>query len=591
MSFLIQPLNILAEAAYLQTRFRAVFVVGFLGLVLAACGGGGGGSSNSGGNPLSGGGGSGGSSSSCTTPPTAQGSITLSGHVTYDRVPTSSGNSVGLEYDNITAAPARGVVVQALACNLSVMASTVTDANGDYSFVVGGNVPVQIRVRAQLLSTSGASWNVKVLDNTSGNGQYVLDGKMTTTAQVNETRDLHAASGWSGSALTGSYSGTRAAAPFAILDTIYAAMMKVSAIDTTVTFSALNVFWSKDNQLSDTEFDTVTGMLPASFFDGRAIYLLGKANQDTDEYDDHVILHEWGHYIQFTFSRDDSLGGAHANISHLDARVAYSEGFGNAWSAIMSDDPLYVDTDGSRQSSGFDINIEGEAIPGHKGWFKEFSIQQIIYDFYDSADDGADAVTLGLAPIWQALTGGLANTDSLVTIFAFVTELKHAVPSQENAIDAVTSAQDIDPIVDAYGSGENNWAGLDTAFPSSEGNLAVYEVLALNGTENVCTTGVYGAYNGFDVYRYLTFTVTSSGRYRFDVDALNDITNAQPTIAIWRAGVLVNAASAPLTQQLGTGTYVIEVFDARNTVGEPLGDSGIIDTNIDVCFAVSVAAS
>jgi len=85
--------------------------------------------------------------------------------------------------------------------------------------------------------------------------------------------------------------------------------------------------------------------------------------------------------------------------------------------------------------------------------------------------------------------------------------------------------------------------------------------------------------------------VTSSGRYRFDVDALNDITNAQPTIAIWRAGVLVNAASAPLTQQLGTGTYVIEVFDARNTVGEPLGDSGIIDTNIDVCFAVSVAAS
>lgn len=586
MPFQNQPPNLLAD---LGRRARAGFVAALFGLALAACGGGGGGGGpapsllgepddDTNGN----------TTTTCTTPPSPNGSITISGRVTYDRVPTSaSGGFVELDYDATSVEPARGVVVQALACDLSVMASTVTDADGNYSLVAGGDVPVMIRVRAQLLASSGATWNVRVLDNTSNDAQYVLDGTMLSTTQADESRDLHAASGWGGAR----YSATRAAAPFAILDSIYGAMAKIVAIDADVAFPALDVFWSTGNQLSSTEFNTDEGLLPASFFNGSAIYLLGRENQDTDEYDEHVILHEWGHYIQYRFSRDDSLGGAHADISHLDARVAFSEGFGNAWSALMTDDPVYVDTDGTRQSNGFEFSVESDAIPGYKGWFKEFSIQQIIYDIYDSADDGADAVTLGLAPIWQTLTGDLVDTDAFVTLFPFITELKQVAPSQQSAINALTSFHAIDPIVDALGTGEDNWAGLDAEFSGSEGTLDVYETLLLNATQNVCTTGVYGAYNGFGVYRYLSFTATTAGSYRLEVDALNDIVNAQPALAVWRNGTLIREGTAPATLQLGSGTYVIEVFDLRNIDGEPLGDSGVIDTTIDVCFAVSVTAS
>ncbi|MEZ5459313.1 MAG: hypothetical protein R3E65_08385 [Steroidobacteraceae bacterium] len=37
------------------------------------------------------------------------------------------------------------------------------------------------------------------------------------------------------------------------------------------------------------------------------IFVLGRADIDTDEFDQHVIAHEWGHYYQDNFSRDDSL--------------------------------------------------------------------------------------------------------------------------------------------------------------------------------------------------------------------------------------------------------------------------------------------
>jgi hypothetical protein len=39
---------------------------------------------------------------------------------------------------------------------------------------------------------------------------------------------------------------------------------------------------------------------------GKEIYVLGAENVDTDEFDDSVIAHEWGHYYQSSFSRDDS---------------------------------------------------------------------------------------------------------------------------------------------------------------------------------------------------------------------------------------------------------------------------------------------
>ena len=66
--------------------------------------------------------------------------------------------------------------------------------------------------------------------------------------------------------------------------------------------------------------------------------------EDTDEFDQHVIAHEFGHYIENSFSRADNIGGAHGRGDKLDIRVAFGEGFGYAFSAIVLGDPVARDS-------------------------------------------------------------------------------------------------------------------------------------------------------------------------------------------------------------------------------------------------------
>ena len=65
-------------------------------------------------------------------------------------------------------------------------------------------------------------------------------------------------------------------------------------------------------------------------------------NEDSDEYDRHIIIHEWGHYFEDKLSRADSIGGPHGLSDRLDFRVAFGEGWGNAISAIITDDVFIV---------------------------------------------------------------------------------------------------------------------------------------------------------------------------------------------------------------------------------------------------------
>src|SRR5690606_40072898 len=66
----------------------------------------------------------------------------------------------------------------------------------------------------------------------------------------------------------------------------------------------------------------VTGVqtcaLPICAFVGDVIYLLGAENVDTDEFDTHVILHEWAHYFEKALSRTDTIGGMHQYADYLD---------------------------------------------------------------------------------------------------------------------------------------------------------------------------------------------------------------------------------------------------------------------------------
>jgi len=154
-----------------------------------------------------------------TAAPVAQ-NVTVSGTLTYDRVPFPSIARTGLDYLNIVQQPIRQAPVELVNAAGVVVDSTVSDDNGGYSFTVLSGENVRVRVRSEIQRGAPNEIDFKVVDNTSGDAVYALQGTVSEVPTANQTRDLNAGSGWGGT----SYTSTRAAAPFALLDTIYGAI-------------------------------------------------------------------------------------------------------------------------------------------------------------------------------------------------------------------------------------------------------------------------------------------------------------------------------------------------------------------------------
>lgn len=376
---------------------------------------------------------------------------TVTGTVTFDRVPNVGGL---LNYANTTQEPIQQAVIEVI-CNGGAYSTGFTDQNGDYTLSYPNNMSSFVRVNAEMLN---ASMNFTVVDNTiSSQPIYVMDDDQNPLlTSGNVTRSFNADSGWG----TTSYTGPRVAAPFAILDSIRKAKDKVvtAAAPSPVVFPALKINWSPSN---------TTLSITTSHYDGTQIFLLGAENSDTDEYDEHVIIHEWGHYFEFNFSRTDSIGGPHTRGDILDIRVAFGEGFGNAFSAMVTGRPVYIDTSGSQQQSGFSIDIEANNCT-NAGWFSECSIQSALYDFYDTSNDGVDSLNLGFTPIYNVLVGSQKTTPAFTSIFSFTNEFKLQNASSANAIDSILNAQKIDSIMDIYGSSQI------TSNPGATNQLPVY---------------------------------------------------------------------------------------------------------------------
>jgi hypothetical protein len=531
--------------------------------------------------------------------------VTVSGTITFDYVPVVAVVNTRLDYSNTEARPARGVTVQLIdASDSSVIETVATDENGGYSFTVGSNLPVFLRVRAEMLQAS-PSWNVRVVDNTQGNALYVMDGSQFDTGNSDSTQNLRADSGWTGA----SYGNPRVAAPFAILDVVYDAVHLVSGVDPTISFPALVIYWSRDNvtTLGVDGPDPETGEIGGSFYrsgpteSDLGIYLLGEEDEDTDEYDRHVIAHEWGHYLEANFSRSDNIGGPHGYGDQLDMRVAFSEGLGNALSGMIMGNRIYADTSGSAQSLGFSVDLEDTPSP-NPGWYSEFSIQEILYDLFDPAND--DPLALGFGPIYDVLVGPAADTTALASIFSFIDALKDSDSSLVADVDAIVAGHSITVIEDEYGSNETN-AGN----PPSADVLPVYGLLTVNGgAVNVCSTDEFtsgsGAVNKLGSRRYLRFTAASSASYT--VTATTTLAPAatipDPDMWLHRAGSLLVSQDPPPPDcddanlgncvetfgiGLDPGDYVLEVYEWTNTNAEDDPDYPPIGRT---CFDVEVTS-
>ena len=237
--------------------------------------------------------------------------VIVTGKVNFEFVPP---NAVcrGLDFDSTFAKPIRGATVQLLDASSSVVLDTTqSDNNGDYTFTnIDPDTMVRLRIRAELKKTTGASrWDVEVRDNYDISGSppalgsrplYVVEGGEFDTGSASvAVENMTAMTGWDGA----SYADDRSAAPFAILDSIYTAMKFIESVDPDVFFPPLDAFWSVNNT-SSTSGDIDAGELGSSFYSSGvdSLFLVGDATSDTEEFDDHVIVHEWGHYFDVSFA-------------------------------------------------------------------------------------------------------------------------------------------------------------------------------------------------------------------------------------------------------------------------------------------------
>jgi len=529
------------------------------------------------------------------TPPAVATAVTLSGTLTYDRVPLNQDLIQGLffsglNFDGIVQMPIRQAPVDLLSASGAVLDSTVSDDNGGYSFEVDPGENVRVRVRSEIQKGAPNEIDLQVVDNTSGDAVYAIQGPLSEVPTTNQVRDLNADSGWGGT----SYTGTRAAAPFALLDTIFETLEDFIAIDSEVDFPAFDVQWSTLNRSEGGSVDA--GQINTSSFTlenrGAAgivpvIRILGDENNDTDEFDVHVVVHEFGHYFENQLSRADSVGGPHSAANLLDSRVAFGEGWGNALSGMILEDPIYRDSSGFQQSQGFTIDVETNVNPSI-GWYSEGSVQSILYDLFDADDDGADTATFGLAPIYGAFTDpDYAETEAFTTIYAFLRALDNQPGVNAAQVEALTDAQLIFGSGE-FGVGETNDGGIDMTLP-------VYLPLPTDGTPvEFCSFDNFGDFNRHGNRRFFRIEIPAAGNYLFSMQQTSS-GSGDPDFIVFREGTAVagglSGASRSEVQliTLPAGTHVMDAH-AFDNVGsdDQIATAGL--NRRDICYNFTVEA-
>jgi len=548
--------------------------------------------------------------------------VNVSGVVQYEFVPALA-SCRDLDFSSIQTRPIREATVQLIdAATGSVLQSTKSSASGDYGFAnVIANTMVRVQVRAEHLRAGIPI--VEVRDNfiagasdtdlpppppEGSRALYVLVGMDFDTGSVDVVRNPTATTGWDGA----SYSGTRAAAPFSILDAIYSGIQLILSADSTAVFPPMDAFWSVNNTIG-ASFDVTAGQMPTSFYSGGvdSLYLLGDASLDTEEFDDHVIMHEWGHYFEDNFSRSDSIGGPHTLGQSLDARLAWGEGWATAFGAMALNDPLYCDTRAVGGNNGFSLNVEVDNF-GVQGWFNEVSVATLLYDLFDANIDGTDTDSIGFGPIYDTMVGPQRVTPAWATIHTFAAELRPMLNVAGQALlDSQMERESVnDPnesSVDIWASTENNDAnGARDALP-------LYTPYTADGsTITVCVNNdldneIGG--NKLSEYRYLQVTIPATDTYDVVLSAnpspastadLNDRDQSDPDMYIQLDGQIVasglgsndNVETFTTQSTLFQGnTYVADIHDWRFEDVD-FAPPGYPDTpNGDMCFDITFTAT
>jgi uncharacterized protein YcfL len=282
------------------------------------------------------------------------GGIPVSGYVTYGDKEYDQNGFTGAVSDKAV----RYALVDLVDTNGNIVDTTYTDATGLYAFstLLTG---LEVRVMAQTDSSTGLDVAVSDINGDLYAVTYTVPETGSTSLDVQIP-------------VSGSIAGA-----FNMLDVFTAGLEFAKTLSSQV-FPTLNIYWRANNSSYGTYY-CWENALDSACPQGAGIYILGGGftSNDTDEFDDDVLWHEFSHYAESLLTIDDSPGGTHyLTDNDLDLRLSWSEGWGDffptvvkTWlkeqgSNVLSADinmsaTNYIDTQGTIASISVDLSNPG----------------------------------------------------------------------------------------------------------------------------------------------------------------------------------------------------------------------------------------
>lgn len=345
---------------------------------------------------------------------------------------------------NLTTKPIRFAEVRLLNAAGSVIQCSQTDNLGTYSFQVEKpsdaatySVEVTSRADSDMVKAS-------ILRDFETKDYYSINRSFSVLATAGTTTVESTVAGISGNIEGGAFN---------ILEQILltneflrnnTTTGSCSLCQTFTVAPKVTVYWKKGFTPAAYAGQPDTGL---SFFDSYgdldttpSLYILGGINgdvdsADTDHFDNSVIIHEYGHFLDSKFSKSDSPGGSHNGNMIIDPRLAWSEGLCNFLPSAVTGATYYVDTMGTPNgTTRANIYLNLENFDGSdgiitktqigEGVYREVSVARSLYDYIDSNVDYIADVTSGtvaensnlsFAYIWAAWTHldyGIVNSSN-----------------------------------------------------------------------------------------------------------------------------------------------------------------------------------
>ncbi|MEM9071174.1 MAG: hypothetical protein AAGE52_21870 [Myxococcota bacterium] len=361
--------------------------------------------------------------------------------------------------------------------------------------------------------------------------------------------------------------GQEAAGAFHILDSI---LMGSRAVEewTGQTLPPFFAYWSRGVTTNWSFYlgDRGSGRYSIELLGGEP----GQQNTtDTDEHDEMIVLHEFGHFVMDVLSSDSSYGGQHPRGFLILPGLAWEEARATWFATMVLKSPMYLDTIGVEPTGRLRISHDLERGDRNdvRGVGSESGIAEILWDLADGTealpDQDQDGIALGPAAVLQGMInlGREPGAHPAITTF-----LQHLVESEGASLDQVKHVLELGGHPNDLLPGGAEWP-VDIEVPGKVSDK-------IDGLSDPAPSGgPPRPVNGQDAIHVYRFQLTEPGRVVATLEIFGsgraaDHTDLDLEIRDIRADLIDSSRGEgpleTLSRHLDAGWYVVHVRDGGN---------------------------